>query len=496
MSAGAGEGEPPARRGAFVRDSAAIALAQYVARAMVLVRGWASALALGPAGYGSWNALNLVFEYGSYASLGALQGLDLALPAAVARGERDRARRLMASALAVIAAGGAAFAAGTLLVAGRAAGTFTADPRLVALMLAAALLQLVFQYFATALRAHGRFGAVSAGQSTQAVLGAGLGIVLVWRYGLWGLLAGWIAGTLVALARMRRATPEAPLAPGFAGEGVALARLGFPIFAYYVLSLVLRSVDRMALVRYGDPATLGTYGVGLMAAGLVLFVPESAAYVLFPRIAAAAHGAVDRDQVRADVLRAQRGLAALMPALIALAILWAEPVLRLLLPRFAGAAPAFRMLAAGALALSAATIPSYLLLGGGKARSLLALGAFAAAAQSALVFLVARARPEPAAVAAASTAGYALFAVLILARAAFELRDGARERVAFVAQSLGPAAWAAALSFAAERFLRPLGPWAPLAGTVLVLALYWPVARLQLSGLGLREQARRAGRGP
>ena len=43
-------------------------------------------VALGPAGFGAWNALNLILDYGGYASGGALQGLDLHLPAPTARG--------------------------------------------------------------------------------------------------------------------------------------------------------------------------------------------------------------------------------------------------------------------------------------------------------------------------------------------------------------------------------------------------------------------------
>ena len=80
-------------------------------------------------------------------------------------------------------------------------------------MLAAVLLQLGVQYLSSALRAFGRFRAVSLGQALQALAGGGLGLLLVWRFGLWGLMVGWIAGTLLALAWMRRSVPEAPLVP-------------------------------------------------------------------------------------------------------------------------------------------------------------------------------------------------------------------------------------------------------------------------------------------
>ncbi|MEK7331241.1 MAG: hypothetical protein AAB113_10610, partial [Candidatus Eisenbacteria bacterium] len=56
------------------------------------------------------------------------------------------------------------------------------------LMLVAALLQIAIQYHTGALRAHGEFRAVSEAHATQAVLGGGLGLALVSRLGVWGLL--------------------------------------------------------------------------------------------------------------------------------------------------------------------------------------------------------------------------------------------------------------------------------------------------------------------
>ncbi len=482
---------PAPRRGAFVRDSATIALGQYVARAMMLARGWGAAIALGPAGYGTLNALNLILDYGSYAGLGALEGLDLRLPGAVGGGDRSAARRLMAGAWAIMAVGGVAFALiVAVMLTGKARPDVLSDPRLGFAMLAAVMLQLAFKYLAAALRAHGRFGAVSAGQSTQAVLGAGSGLVLVWSFGLWGVVLGWVAGTLVAIARMGLACPEAPRVPAHAKTGASLARLGFPIFAFYGASLVLRSVDRLALVRYGDAAGLGMYSVAVMAAGLVLFIPESVAYVLFPRIAAAHHGAIDRARVRADVLRAQRGMSILMPIGVGLAMIWAGPVIGSLLPAYRAAVPALQWLAAGALALSAATIPSYFLLGCGRQKSLLGLGVFAAAANAALVFGVAARHPEPVAVAAAASGGYLLFALVILARAAAEFHDRAAIRAAFALVSLGPACAGIGLAYAAVRFIPGPGWVAPVAGSAMFLAGYLPLALAMARGLGMRTLMR------
>jgi O-antigen/teichoic acid export membrane protein len=476
----------------FVRDSLSVALSQYLARAVILARGLVAARALGPRGFGGWNALSLIFDYGSYASFGALQGLDLRLPAPAAEGDAARARRLMAAAWSVVLAGGALFGAGLALYLATGGKAFSALPGagLPLLMLAAALLQLAFQYVTSSLRAHGFFHAVSAGYAVQAVLGGGLGLALVWPYGAWGLLAGWIAGTLTALAWMWRAGVAVPLVPAHLREGLSLAGAGVPIFGYFAATLVMRSVDRLALVRYAGAEPLGLYSLGLMAAGLLLHLPEAAAYVLFPRIAAAFHGAGDRERARTDALKTHRSLAVIIPLLAGLGVVWAGPIVTLLLPAYRGGLAALRILSLGAIMLSAATMPGYYLLAAGRQRLLMAVGALAALVNATLVFSVAARDPRPEAVAAAASTGYFLFAVAAMVLAARAWFESAGARVWLVAATVIPAVWGGGAAFV----LCALGfgdSWAgALWRTAVLLIAYTPVLAWLGRGAGLATLAR------
>lgn len=481
----------------FVRDTLVLAVSQYVARAMLLARGVLAAAALGPAGFGQWNALNLILDYGSYAPGGALQGLDLRLPAPTARGDAGEARRLLAGAWSMVLAGGTLFA--LLLVAALASGR----PVLLRglgwsaplLMLAAALLQLALQYHGSALRARGRFGAVSGSAAAQALLGGGLGLALVWRFGIPGLLWGWLAGTLVALAWARLATRDVPLRPGALAGGLALVRGGSVIFASFAVSLVLRSVDRLALIHYGRPADLGAYSLGLMAAGLVLYVPEAAAAVLYPRIAGAAGDARILESARGQVARAHRALAVLLPLAVAVGMVWVAPALAWWLPRYRDSVEAVRLLALGALLLSASTLPGYWLLGSGRARSLLLAGLACTAVTALLVFAVAARAPRPSPVALAACVGYGVFAAAIATLAARDLHPGRGGRLAFAVSSFLPAGWAAAAAFVACRVGPAESVLAAGARTLAVALVYAPVLWGLGRGLGLRALASRWVRG-
>jgi O-antigen/teichoic acid export membrane protein len=352
----------------------------------------------------------------------------------------------------------------------------TPAPGLALLMLGAALLQLAFLYHAASLRAFGRVPAVSGAQAAQAAAGAGLGLALVWSWGLWGLVAGWIAGTLLALAMMRRAGPDVPLAPAALAAGLRVARAGAPVFAFYLASLALRSVDRLALVRHAPASELGLYGLGVMAAGTLLHLPESAAFVLFPRMAAAHRGADDADLTRASVVRVQRFVTVLMPAVVGIAVLWIAPVVAWLLPAYAGGATAIATLCLAALVLSTATVPSYYLLASGGVGRLVALGAAAVLLQTVLVFAAAAAAPKAFAVARASLAGYAAFAVPVLVVAARRLAP--RRATRLVLASVAPALWATALAMAAIHVMPGAGFVRGALGTLAFAAGYAPVVWL------------------
>ena len=462
-----------------MRHSAGFALSLYVARVVMLARGWAAAAALGPHGYGLWNTLNLVFDYGSYASIGAIQGLDLELPAAHAQRDAARARNLMRGAWSIVAVGAMAFSVlVVVLLALRPQGIELPAPGLVGLMLLAALLQLAFQYHAAALRAMGRVPSVSAAQATQAVVGAGLGLALVWSMGLWGLLYGWLAGTCLALVLMRRDGREIPVVPGSWREGLSLAQIGFPVFGFYVASLILRSVDRLALVRFGTPESLGLYSLGLMVTGSLLHLPESAAFVLFPRVAAAHRSGENIQDIKLLVKRTQRVIISFMPIIVGLVMIWTGPVVEWLLPEYRGGVRAIQMLCIAALVLACSTVPSYYLLGAGDQKKVLVLGVLAALIAGAIVFRAASLDPTPLEVATAATMGYGVFVLPALILASLRLCGSIPERIGCVALSLLPPAALSGLALVLLHVAPGHGVVRSLTGTLIFLAVSVPVALL------------------
>ena len=178
------------------------------------------------------------------------------------------------------------------------------------------------------------------------------------------------------------------------------------------------------------------------------------------------------------------------PLAVAVTMVWVTPALAWWLPRYRAAAEAVRLLALGALLLSASTLPGYWLLGSGRARPLLLAGLASAAVTAALVFAVAARAPRPSPVAAAACAGYGIFAASIVALAARDLRPGGPGgALVFAVSSFLPALWAAAVAFAACRVGPAASVPAALARTAVVALVYAPVMGWLGRGVGLRALA-------
>ena len=480
------------RLGRFLPDAAAVASSQYLARAVVMARGLVAAAALGPFGYGGWNALNLIFDYGSYAAVGAIQGLDLRLPAAVERGERPEARRLMAGAWSVTIAGGCVFSAAIAAYLGAGRRAFAAAPGadLPLLMLGAALFQLAYQYGNSSLRAQGRIQTASLANAIQALVGGGLGMALVWAYGIRGMLWGWNAGSALGWLVLRRGSREIPWTPAAPRTGLGLARTGFPMFAFFVATLLLRSVDRLALLRFGTPDALGLYSLGLMAASLVTLLPEAAAYVMLPRLASAALGARDAARTQEEAVRVQRAIALFLPPLVGVGIALIEPAVAQLLPSYRAGMPALRLLAIGAVLLAAGTIPAYALLAAGGRGRLLAIGFGGAALNAALVSGVASRAPRPDAVALAAGAGFTLVSLAMVLGVARMWCEGTAARARLLAASFVPPAWGALLTLAVCRAGDGSAWSVALVRAAALLAAYAPAVAFFGRGLGLRRLGR------
>jgi O-antigen/teichoic acid export membrane protein len=442
-----------------VRDTAGIALSQYLSRFVQMFRGVIAARVLGPATYGSWNALLLILDYGLLAQLGLQQGLDQEVPASLKKDPPERTQRLKRGGIAGMIVLWLLFAAAVLLYVTLKPRRFAAGwgaPG-VLLMVAAVLLQMLIFYHGTLLRSHGRIGAVSVTLSIQAILGGLAGLVLLWPFGVWGLLLGWLLGQLVALAYIRiQGASIAPLS-FLPNEGTRrlLAR-GFPIFVFHASGTLLKSIDRIMILKYLSVEALGYYSIGLMGVSMLLYLPESIAYVLYPRLIARYSETGDADRTARDIARPLAIVAWIMPLLIGTSVFWVRELVVLFLPQYLPGVRALSTLLFGSLGLALAVVPSIYIMAIGRQLRLVPLALLAVAVDVGLIFLFLRAGAKIEGVALAVSLGYAVYGLGLLGYAALHVAAGTRERVAFVLRSALPSMLTVLLCVALFTWVRPL----------------------------------------
>jgi O-antigen/teichoic acid export membrane protein len=470
----------------FVRDTAGFAISQYLSRFLQLFRGVIAARLLGPAAYGSWNALLLVLDYGILSQLGLQQGLDQEIPGSITRGDEKETARLKKGGIAGMVALWVLFVAFVVvylvvkrrrLAEGWGAGG-------VLLMLVAVLLQELIFYHGTLLRSHGRIGVVSKALSLQAIAGAIAGIGLVFPFGVWGLLAGWLFGQVAALVYLRReGASVAPLAlvPN-AGTRRLLAR-GFPIFLFMASSMVLKSIDRIMILKFLSTEALGYYSIGLMGVSMLLYIPDSVSYVLYPRMLARFAATGDANATAREMVRPMASVAWLMPLVVGVSVFFVREVVVLLLPSYEPGVPALLILLFGTLGLALASMPSFYIMAIQKQVQLLPLALGAIVLDIALIGLFLGLGWKLEGVAAGVSIGYVVYGVGLLVYAASHLGGTLRERTAWVLRSVLPTLWAATLAIVLVTLVRPrmpesFGGWAmACALSFLFVVFYLAAAR-------------------
>ena len=482
----------------FIRDSVGFAFSLSVVRTALMARGLLAARLLGPLGYGAWNALQLMMDYGVFAAAGTQQGLDQAVPARIVENDPERLERLKRAGFANILCTTLLFVAGCLIWASfgssRLLGAWGFPG--IALALVCVLAVNIAYYGLSLLRSHGDMNTVSTWFVVQGLIGAGLGLSLVPRFGEWGLLWGWVAGCLVSLAFVLiRGRGRAPLRFSFGPDNLLLVRVGLPMFIFNSSTIVMRSLDRLIILRYLGTQDLGYYSLSVMALTFLLYLPDSVGYVVYPQLLRRfGEGGNDPAAIRNRAERVLQAMAVLVPALSGLAYLWTREIVALVLPRFLPGVGAVRILCFGAVGLALGTIASMVLMTVGRRIALMPAALFATALGAALDIVAVRLGFGITGVAWATLMTYALNGSVLLAMASAGVGHSSQNTTRFVLRAMAPLAASIVLAWALDRFL----PWEHAArwgvriaragvASVLFAALYAIIVAPFARGVGLKQ---------
>jgi O-antigen/teichoic acid export membrane protein len=480
-----------------IRDLLGLAGSQYAVRALLMTRGILAARLLGPGAYGAWNAIVLVLEYGGLSHLSTLQGLDQAVPGRIVDGEPRALDRLKRAALFNLLIGAGLFTLITLLYFARTPGQIRGFWGLfgIGVAIACAVLTNIAGYHTSILRSYGRIEVMSVWFVIQGTLGAVLGIALIPWLGAWGLLWGWFGGTVIATIYARsRGRDVVPLAPRPSADARLLLALGLPMFLYTGLNLLMRSLDRVIILRFLGTEDLGFYSLAVMAISLLLYLSDSAGYVMYPRLLSRFHASGgDPESIREPAHQVLGAVSLLLPLFCAFAYLAADDSVLWLLPKFREGVPALRILCFGAAALGIGNLCAIVLMVMRRQQLLVPVALGSVILGAIAMVLVIRAGFGIRGVAWVTLATYTLHSSVMLWLALGRLHENALSRLGTVVRLLAPLGLAIPLAYLCNVIMPGshqrgwLGLARLVSGMVAFLVVYSIAVRPLARGLGLRQ---------
>jgi len=269
----------------IIRGSTHVLCGTVVASVLGMLRGFIIAGGLGPALYGAWNILMVIFTYNSYADLGLANGMNKEMP--YLRGKDD--------ASGAEAVKDNTFWAISLIVTGvnifLIAASFVFRARLPEGMVVAVCILAItnvlfhlYNFLVSLLRTDKEFGLFGFAQALLSLIS--LAFVVVFfkvspdrLYGALSALAiGYFLVVLYIMCRRRyrvRFTLDIQ-------HVIGIFKTGFPLIIIQVGAVLLISIDRWMIAGMIGQIDLGYYGIGLTMANFLFAGASTIAFTLYP----------------------------------------------------------------------------------------------------------------------------------------------------------------------------------------------------------------------
>lgn len=316
-----------------------------------VVNAYLKPLLLTPQLYGLWNLLNTVLAYSPLTHLGSRSAMRYRIPVNEGRGDEAANCTLMSAAfygsmfITGMAASGLAMAA-LVLDLGRASRM---GLMVIALVIA---LEWYAGFRIALLKGRSCFQPITRINYIKALSASILNVVLILCFGIYGLFAALCLTQIIVLCYLRKHAEPLQLGLFRLKVFFQLVREGFPIIAFSMGGILIRSLDRIIITAWLGLEQLGYYGISIMAMNFFMNIPDASREVVEPKLMrdlqVRSEKACLRDYVERPLLATAYGL----PLLLGPTILLMPTAVQLLLPRYIqGVLPA-QILISGSLFLA------------------------------------------------------------------------------------------------------------------------------------------------
>jgi O-antigen/teichoic acid export membrane protein len=281
---------------------------------------------IGPTSQGVRRTVDLLTKYLFNAHLGILHGTNKQLPIYLGQGDDQKVQEVedvgisWTIGLTILASLG-------MLIWGLTNPTGQRTTQIAILIGAGWLLaQQTHTLYRTLLRAWGQFALLGIVGGVDTLATFALTLLGALKYGVLGAMAGTLLAWLISLLVYAVYSPLKIRVRFDVKTGLELVRIGLPIAAIIFADTLLRTVDGAIIVRYYQAHKFGLYSLAMQMAAYLFTIPESAGFVIWPRILEA-YGAAQGDSraLRRQIVLPTITSATFMPLLAGLAYILLPP---------------------------------------------------------------------------------------------------------------------------------------------------------------------------
>ncbi len=268
-------------------DTSILALALVIKQAMGLVRGLFIPAILGPATYGVWKLIQVIFQYFSYTHIGLVSALTREIPIAIGKKDKNEYEKVkdvvftQGLFLNLVAIG--------IFVVLYLTGLFkwdVFDSRLIALF---CVWVLTRRYGDDLLRrfalANARFYDTARFEIIYSLSATLIAVPLAFKWNLHGLICGLILADIISIIFMIIQTKFKFQLRFDIKKTIHLIKIGFPIFLNSIGHSIYWTIDSIMIGAFLGTEQLGYYGLGLTVLTFMQPLPDSLGTVMVQKMA-------------------------------------------------------------------------------------------------------------------------------------------------------------------------------------------------------------------
>jgi len=267
-------------------DIGSISLSTVISRILLLIRDFLLASILGPASYGIWTQMVVVFSYALHLPLGFQNAMSREVPYFLGQEKSERAKTVQDIVFIVMISTGVLAAVSFLIADGffgyRLLGLPFSSLILVGVVV---IVQQVYAYFSILLRARQSFSVFSIGFAVVALLSLVLASIFSRCLGANGVASAQGLALTFVIGYWLSKTDYWSLTIRFRWqEFLRLAHIAIPLFIVGISGLLISSMDRLAVTIFYSEEQTGYYGLAFLVSQSISLLVTPIVQAISPRL--------------------------------------------------------------------------------------------------------------------------------------------------------------------------------------------------------------------